>query len=350
MKIKRTHLIAGIVIVAIFGIAIAKIASRSTKGDSRRQIIPTVRVEKPSRDTVNYTLQSTGDVVAIQQAGIFSKVSGNLERVFVDIGTRVGRGQLLALIDTTVLAQQAHQTDATYTNARTDYERKKQLVDENLLAKQDLDNAEAALKVAQANYETAKTQLSYAHITAPFTGTVTKRFLDAGALVNPSSSTLFTLMDLDSVKVVVNVLEKDVPLITIGEKADVTADALPDQKYEGRVGRMSEAVDPATRTMAVEVFVPNKGHLLKPGMYSTVTLVLSQHPNAITVPTQALLKDANGPFVYAVENKTAKRVPVQPGIEQASRVEITSGLTGSETLITTGQQFVRDGGPVAVQP
>jgi membrane fusion protein (multidrug efflux system) len=102
--------------------------------------------------------------------------------------------------------------------------------------------------------------------------------------------------------------------------------------------------------MAAEIFVPNKDHRLKPGMYATVSLVLSEHPDALIVPAQAVLKDASGPFVYVVENKTAKRIPVQTGLAQGARMEVTSGLSGEEDLITTGQQFVRDGSPVSVQP
>ena len=350
MRKQKTYIIAGIVLLAILAIATIRITTRRSASGPRRSNVPTVRVEKPLRDTVAYTLQSTGDVVSIQQASIFSKVSGNLDRVYVNLGVAVKRNQLLALIDTTELAQQVQQTAATYYNARAEYLRTKELYEKDLGAKQELDNAEALMKVAEANNGTAKTRLGYTRITAPFAGTITKRNLDPGALVTPNTSTLFTLMNLDSVKVAINILEKDIPLITIGNEAVVTADALPDNPVKGRVGRLSQAVDLATRTMAAEIFVPNKDHRLKPGMYASVTLVLSEHPNAITVPAQAVLKDANGPFVYVVEGKTAKRMPVQTGIEQASRTEIVSGLSGTESLITTGQQFVRDGGPVSVQP
>ena len=350
MRKQKTYIIVGIVFLAILAIAVIRITTRRSASGPRRSNVPTVRVEKPLRDTVAYTLQSTGDVVSIQQASIFSKVSGNLDHVYVNLGAVVRRNQLLALIDTTELAQQVQQTAAMYFNARAEYLRMKELYEKDLGAKQELDNAEALMKVAEANNGTAKTRLGYARITAPFAGTITKRYLDPGALVNPNGSTLFTLMNLDSVKVAINILEKDIPLITIGNEAVVTADALPDNPVNGWVGRLSQAVDPSTRTMAAEIFVPNKDHRLKPGMYATVTLVLSEHPNAITVPAQAVLKDASGTFVYVVEDKTAKRVPVQTGIEQASRTEILSGLSGTESLITTGQQFVRDGGPVSVQP
>ena len=147
------------------------------------------------------------------QAGIFSKVSGNLESIYTDMGSNVFSGQLLATIDSTELYQQFQQTNATYQNARMTFDRVQQLIDKNLASKQDLDNADAAMKVAKANYEAAATRLSYARIIAPFSGIITKRFLDPGALVAANNATLFTLMNLDRIKIIVNVPEKDVQFI-----------------------------------------------------------------------------------------------------------------------------------------
>jgi RND family efflux transporter MFP subunit len=156
-------------------------------------------------------------------------------------------------------------------------------------------------------------------------------------------------MELDSVKIIVNVLEKDVPQIAKGKTAKITVDAFPGKKYEGIITRLSEAIDLSTRTMAIEVGVPNKDHNLKPGMYATVTLTISEHQNALSVPTEIILHDNNGTFVYTLQNNTAKRTPVQLGIEQNSRTEILTGLSGGESVIVVGQQLVRDGGAVALQ-
>jgi hypothetical protein len=101
--------------------------------------------------------------------------------------------------------------------------------------------------------------------------------------------------------------------------------------------------------MAIEIGIQNKEHNLKPGMYATAALSLTEHTNAITVPTQTILNDNSGTFVYILQNNTARRTPVQLGIERNSRTEILAGLTGAENIITTGQQFVRDGGTVVVQ-
>jgi membrane fusion protein (multidrug efflux system) len=338
-----------VLLLATAGIVAYRIIAGNTATDAKKLNVPLVKIESPQRETVNYRLQFSGDMLAVSQANIFSKVSGNLERVYVDMGARVRRDQPLALIDTTELRQQYQQAAATYENARINYQRTKELSEQNLVAKQDIDNAEASMKVARANYELAATRLGYANITAPFAGYITRRYLDPGALVTPNNTTLFMLMDLDAMKVIVNVLEKDIPLIKLGKKATVTVDAFPGKEFSGMVTRFSQAVDLSTRTMAVEIDVPNAEHLLKPGMFANVTLVVDEHPNALTVPTQAVLKDDAGNFLYIASNDTARRVPVKIGAEQNGRTEILSGLTGSESVITTGQQFVKADGPISIQ-
>jgi RND family efflux transporter MFP subunit len=346
---KKTRLLVIFAVLVLLAVVIFKIINVGNTADQRKQPAPIVKVETPHRETVVNSLRFTGDVIPIQQANIFSKVGGNLEKVYADMGTYVQKGQLLAQVDTTEIYQQFQQMSATYQNAKLTYQRNKDLSEQNLIAKQDLDNAEAAMKVASANFEAAKIRLDYARITAPFAGFITKRFLDPGALVNSNNSTLFTLMDLSAMKIIVDVLEKDIPLAKIGKKASLTVDAFPDKEFYGSVARISEAVDLSTRTMAVEVDIPNTERLLKPGMFASVTIIVNERSNAITVPTQAILKDAMGFFLYVVNDKIAKRVGIGLGIEYDTRTEILSGLNGNESIITTGQQFVKDGGQVLIQ-
>jgi RND family efflux transporter MFP subunit len=346
---KKSSLIIGVIGLIFIAIVVYKILSIGKTSDQRKPTAPIVKVETPRRETVVNSLKFTGDILPVQQANIFSKVSGNLEHIYVDIGTYVQKGQLLALIDTTELFQQYQQTSATFENTRLMYERNKELSGQNLIAKQDLDNAEAAMKVAGANFEAARIRLAYTKITAPFSGFITKRFLDAGALVNSNNSTLFILMDIGATKVMVDVLEKDIPRVKIGKKASISVDAFPAKEFSGTVARMSEAIDLSTRTMAVEVDIPNTGRLLKPGMYATVVVYVDEHTNAVIVPTQAILRDDKGYFVFTLKETTAKRTTVQPGTEQNGRTEILSGLSGNETIITTGQQYVKDGGQVNIQ-
>lgn len=346
---RNRKLIIGVIVVLVIAASLYRILSAGPSADVRRLNLPLVKIEPAGRETVTLVRQFTGDVVAVQQAGIFSKVSGNLERVYVDIGTPVRAGQVLALIDTTELRQQYQAAAATYENARITYVRTKDLFGQNLLSRQDLDNSDTAFKIAAAAMETASTRLGYARITAPFAGVITRRYLDRGAFVTLNNSTLFTLMDIDAVKVIINILEKDIPLIAGGKQASITVDAHPGKAFPGKVTRFSRAVDPATRTMAVEIDIPNRDHALAPGMYANVILVVDEHPDAVTVPTASVLKDDRGAFVFTVVSDTARAMRIVPGTEQGTRTEILTGLAAGTPIVTTGQQFARDGGAVIVQ-
>ncbi len=338
-----------VIVVVLGGIVALKRASSDATKDMRRNNAPLVKTELPIRELVRYQLTYTGDVDAYQQATIYARINGALEKVNVNLGSAVRRGQVLALVDSVEPYDQVQQTAATYQNARLSFQRSESLLGSNLISKQDVDNAEAALKVALANYELAKTRLGYTRIVAPFPGIITKRFLDPGTYLASSSTPLFQLMFIDSVKVVINVQERDLISVKPGTKAEITVDAYGSRIFPGSVTRMADALDLSTRSMAVEIDIPNYDHILKPGMFATVNLIVGDHPNAITVPTMALQKDDSGSFVYVADNDIARQKRIVPGIEQGSRTEITSGLEGTEPVIVVGQQLVKNGGFINVQ-
>ena len=346
---KKKYFIGGGIVIVMVLVVLLRIYFTSSANDSRRQGMALVKVQKPFRETMRTVFTYTGDILPLQQAAIYSKVSGNLERNYVEMGTFVHSNQLLALIDTTELFQQYQQTNATFQNTSLLFERAKQLFEKKLASQQDVDNAEAAMKVAKANYDATKTHLSYARIVAPFNGFVTRRFLDAGALVNASTSTLFTMMYLDSVKIIVYVPEKDLSQMYHVRTAKVTLDALPNQEFTGYVSRFSEAVDLTTRTMPIEVDIPNRSRIIKPGMFATISFVVSERHDALTLSSDDLLKDDNGYFVFISDGKVAHQIRIAIGNETNSHTEILSGLKGDEDIITTGQQFVKDGTSITIQ-
>ena len=348
MRSTWKYSIISIIVLVVIIFVTLRIRSAANSAETRRSAAPLVRVQKPVQELLKVKLSYTGDVLPIQQANIYSKVSGNLERNYVEMGTLATTNQLLATIDSTELFQQYQQTNATYQNNRLLFERSKQLFEKKLASQQDVDNAEATMKVAKANYDAAATHLSYAKIIAPFTGFITRRFLDAGALVNASTSTLFTMMNLDSVKIIVYVPEKDLSQMYKVRIAAVTMDALPGMQFTGHVSRFSESVDLATRTMPVEIDIPNRTRIIKPGMFATVTFVTQEIPDALMVPSDALLKDDQGYFVFISDGKTAHLKRITIGDEQESRTHVLSGIESNDDIISTGQQFVKDGSPLTI--
>jgi membrane fusion protein, multidrug efflux system len=338
-----------VVVAFLGGIITIKNASGDATKETRRTNAPLVKVENPVRQLIRYELTYNGDVNAYQQATIYARINGNLEKVNVNLGSRVRGGQLLAGIDSVEPFDQMQQMAATYDNARLAYQRSKSLLQGNLISKQDVDNLEAAMKVAKANYALARTRLGYTRIVAPFPGIITRRYLDPGTYLASSSTPLFQLMYIDSVKVVINIQERDLTQIKKGTRAEITVDAYGNKVFAGTVTRMADALDLSTRSMAVEIDIPNDDHVLKPGMFATVTLVVGDHPNAITVPTMAIQKDDAGSYVYIANNDVAERKRILTGAEQGAKTEVLSGLDGSESVVVVGQQLVKDGGLMNIQ-
>ncbi len=353
MKKNVKYALLGAVALVVIAFVLYKIFT-AKPAPAKKQPIPPVVVAKPERMDIKYTLEYNGDVLPILQANVFSRVSGLIDQLYTDMGKRVRPGQLIALIDTSAAYQAEMQSAAIYYNAKASEARTRGLAAKNLVSQQDLDNAVAALRSAQAAYEANRVLLDYAKIRAPFQGVVTKWWLDPGSVVtsNPivgnSNSTIFTIMDLDTVKIDVNVLDKDVAKIPGVKYATATVDVIPDRTFRAVVSRSAEAVTTTTRTMPVEILIPNKDEAIKPGEFARVTLVLGENPQAITLPPEAVLRDNAGTYVYILQDSVAKRRSVQTGVIQNGRLEITSGLDGTEDVIVVGQTFVHPNGKVMV--
>ena len=356
---KKSYIIAGSVIFVLLLIFIIKIAS----GDSSKRQIPkpVIVIGKLSKGDIQNTESFTGDILPIQQASIFSKVNGTIEKNYVNIGSRVSNNQILTLIDTTIYSQNAKQAKANYMqalansqNSKLNYERNKKLLDQKLVAQQDLDNAKAAYDIAlaqqqaaEAVYNNAATQLSYCKITAPFTGTITKRNFDPGSYItattNAQGSVLFMLMNIDRLKTVVNVPERSVPNLSSVKEVIVTADAIPNKKFSARISKISQAIDLTTRTMAVEIEIDNSGFQLKPGMFAAIQFVTDKKPNSNIIPNQIALNDEKGDFVFTLNpDTTVSKKYIKIGIKMDDKLEILSGLDENDRIVFVGQTLIKD--------
>jgi RND family efflux transporter MFP subunit len=339
----------------------------SDPSSNQRVLAPSVQISSPGREKMFRKLSFTGDIIAIQQANIYSRVSGNIEKMYVDIGDYVQKGKVLANVDETIYVQNVRQTESVYkqsqatlANNKITYERNQQLYERGLLAKSDQDNSKTAVDVAQAqtdaalaNYKNAQTQLTYCRITAPFSGYIVKRLLDPGTYITANAptanSTIFVLAEIDKLKVLVNILEKDLPLLSSVKEAQVTTDAYPDEVFTANVRSISESFDLSTRTMAAEVDIQNKNLLLKPGMFAKIDLILEEKDSALVLPVETLLHDDQGKYVFAVNKDTVvnKRY-VQTGIEENNKDEIISGISDQDKIVTVGQQLIKDGMKVRI--
>lgn len=356
---KKRTIISAAIIVLILIVVFFRI--NSSKEVQRGTPAPLVVLGNPAKSEITNDFSITGDIMPTQQANVYSKVSGNIEKILVDIGDNVRQGQTLAIMDTTIYSQNAKsaranflQADVNFSNNKTNYERSKSLYDQKLISRQDLDNARTTMESsgaqresAFANYQNALTQLSYCKITAPFSGVITKRLFDPGAYISAGGSgqnaTLFVLMNGAQLKSIVNIPEKYVPELNKITEVEIVADAIPNTHFHGKLSKISEAIDLQTRTMAAEVDIENPGKILKPGMFATINLILERKINSVVVPDQVVLNDDNGDYVFAVNpDSTVFKKYIKTGIRKTGKIEIVSGLDTTDKIVVVGQNLIKN--------
>jgi multidrug efflux pump subunit AcrA (membrane-fusion protein) len=209
------------------------------------------------------------------------------------------------------------------------------------------ESSQAKLKEMEAILEQERTRFKDTKIVAPFRGEVSRKYVDAGALVS-SSTPLVNLVHTETLKVIANVLEKDIPLLKAGLKAKVRVESYPGRIFEGRVEKINSALDLSTRTLQTEVYIPNSGRSLKPGMFANVEVVLLEKRETLAIPREAILEAGSEMSVFVVEGKQAVRRPITIGYEQDRMVEVLRGLNEGDQVVIKGQQLIKDGSTIRV--
>ncbi len=318
-----------------------------------------VQVTKPTRRDLIYTVKLPANVSPLYQTTLYAKVSGYLKWIGPDKGDAVKKNQVVAVIDAPEVEEQYQQARSDYKIKKLTYERLAKVWKESpdVIAKQDVDVAEAAYQGARHLMEQRVVMRDYTKVRAPYDGIVTARFADPGALIQIATSSaasaipLFTIMDLDTVRIYANVPQDDSPWVEPGKTtATVKVTELPNRSFTGLVTRSTLALDPATRSLLVEIDLPNKDHALRPGTFAEVALGLREIPQALVVPPQAVISTLKGKSIFVVEEGKAKLVPVQTGISDGHWIEITSGLHGDEDVVAVGKRRLLEGMPVVASP
>jgi RND family efflux transporter MFP subunit len=375
--------LVGILGLTLVALVAFRLVSSGAKKDPRKERVVTVGTMMPVRKDLDVHLTYTADIQPYQQVNIFSRVDGYISKIYVDKGDYVKADQLLVEVDHTDYVHSVNRAkanleaaranvvsqEATIRNAKLNLDRMRTLIKNEYVSQQDVDNAQAAYDVAVAHIESlraqvhqmevalqqAETSLTYSYIRAPFAGSISVRNLDAGAFVSGSTGSTSTLsrgilvlQDITTVRVLVDVVEQDVPLVKLGQTAELRADAYPGRVFTGKVTRVVQALNPSTRTMTVEVDIPNPDRALKGGMFARVELHVGRHENALQIPIDAVTRLEADQYVYTVQDGKARKVPVELGIRSNGLIEITKGLTGTDPVIVSGKDLVTDA--VKVEP
>ncbi len=390
---RRTIAVVVVALVALTGVLAYNRSGKSAGGGAPaagggRASRPPMPVEFATvkRAPVAEQILVVGNLIGAATVEVVPRANGRLQVVDVKLGDPVRQGQVIARVEDSELREQVRGAEASYQVAQAsirqreadlklaqnNLDRSRSLYERQLLPQQTFDDVDARhqaalaqLDLARAQFEQTKARLDELKITltntqivSPVDGFIGKRYLDPGAFAS-TNAPVASVVDIRTVRMVANLVERDMRRVPVGTAANVEVDAYPGETFKGRVSRVAPVFDPATRTAEIEIEVPNVGYRLKPGMYSRVHLTISTRSDAITIPRNALvdLGGKSGVFIAALDEKaegtrgggggqnvmTAKFLPVEVGIRDGEVIEITKGLDGGGQVITTGASALKDG-------
>ncbi len=314
-----------------------------------------VNVVSAQRDRKPKELILPGTFQAFKETTIYPRSNGYVKDWKVDIGDNVKEGQLLAEIETPEVDQQLAQAKAAYEIAKVTADRWRDLVGKKVVSKQEYDQNEKAYEGARANYEQLQKLQGFKEIVAPFGGTISARNIDIGTLVTAGTGNagtpLFRIVQSDPLRVYVYAPQENAPSIHEGLKAKILVQEFPGQNFDGSVTRTAGALDPQSRTMQVEVQVPNHEGRLYAGMYGQVKFLLADENAPIVVPANAFLFRTEGPQVATVaKDNRIHWQAIHVGRDFGTSLEVLDGLTEGTNVVGNPTDDLQEGIQVHVKP
>jgi RND family efflux transporter MFP subunit len=371
-------LLLGSVAFAVY----AKVSSGARGAADRPSLPAPVAVETIERGTAIARRRFAGSLEPSESFLAASKISGRVEALFVDIGDTVERGQVLARLDSEELRLQVEEQRAAVQVAEAtlaesikaeeiagrEYERISSLAGGNIATQSSLDATRLELDAAQsrvlvarsqlaqrqASLRSAEVRLDYAEVRADWEGedrtrVVGERFVNQGDTVGANDQ-LVSILEIDTLRVVVSVTERDYPRLRVGQMARLHADPYPDESFDARIVRLAPIFQTSSRQARVEAVVANNDRRLKPGMFVTLEVELGRADDVPLVPTAAIVtrEEREGVFLLSPTRDSVSFVAVKTGIEEGSRVEVVSPADLAGEVVVLGQHLVSDGAPVNV--
>jgi len=295
---------------------------------------------------VTDTVTAAGTLSPHESVVLRPEIDGRIVSLSFHEGRPVKKGATIVKLDDAEPRAALAAAEADFKLAESRFRRSEELAGKGFISRQALDEARANLDIVRARVREARVMLDRTVIRAPFTALAGLRKVSPGAYVRKGDD-IVSLAAIDQLNLDVRVPEVYLPLVKIGQPISLTVDALPGQRFAGKVYAMEPVVDLATRGALVRARIPNPRGQLTPGMFARVTADLGSRPNAVVVPEQALLPRGGKSFVYKVVQGKAELIPVELGRRDPGQVEVTSGLSAGDTIVVDGQIKLKPGAPVA---
>lgn len=358
-----TFAVAAISIVSI----LQSCNSSEGKSNEKTEAVATPPTEaiKLQKNSLSSAIKMPGELVAYQQVDLYAKVSSFIKKMYVDVGSEVQAGQLLAVMEAPeVNAQLSAATarvkslEALYLSSKATYDRLLQTSKTpGTVSQNDLDVANARQKSDLAQFEAAKASRNevsetnnYLQIRAPFSGIITSRNVSAGAYVGPSGKgselPIFTLQEQKKLRLVISVPDAYVSNMNNQSEVEFTVKSMPDEKFKAKVTRMAGALDNRLRSQRTEMDVINNDKRLLPGMIAEVSTTLSGNEKAYVVPSSAVLNSTEGTFVIKVQDNKSYWVPVKTGRTDDDKTEVFGELHENDIIIKSATEEIRKDAPI----
>ena len=353
----------GLILVAVVVTLIFAVRSGVYAGDKggTGAAVPviSVKVTPAQYSETTPTLRLSGSIESQTTAAVSAKIAGRIAEVLVQDGQTVKAGDPLVTLEAVELANGARQAgDAlrkaqiSYDLANSDYNRYDTLYTKGAISAQQLENAAAKLKMAEAdlssaaaNHSSANQQLGYSVITAPVDGMIANRSATIGQVVSPGAP-LVTVQDIRSVYAVINVEQKSLAALKEGQTASVVVDAYPGKSFTGTVETINPEASSASRMFRTKIKIANSDSQLRPGMFAAVELQTGEKQAVLTVPQAAVVQKQGQYYVFVIQNNKAVRKQIEVGALTGSQIEVKSGLADGELIIATSANRLKDGDAV----
>jgi membrane fusion protein, multidrug efflux system len=369
---RKALMIVGVLLLVLILAGAATVMMRITQErglakETEAESIPTVAFVYPQKEKADEELILPGSLLAYVESPIYARTNGYLIRWYKDIGSHVNKGELLAKIDTPEVDQELNQARATRQQTEAQLELAKITADRweklrktDSVSAQEADQQASGYKQAQANLAAANANVhrleqleGFKDVYAPFTGVLTRRLVDPGALINAGDGgaghELFDMARVDPLRVFTSVPQAYAPFIKVGEKTFITLQEIPGQKFEASIARTAEAIDTNTRTLLTEVDVPNPDNRLLPGSFGEVHFKVGNNVDKVTVPVNAMLFRSQGAQVAVIgPNSKIELRQINIGRDFGTALEILGGVSASDRIVVNPPDSLEDGEQVNV--
>ena len=310
---------------------------------------PPVPVETnvPIRGDIFATYTGTAPIEAFAEADVIAKVDGEVRELHVEEGDMVNKNQTLATLDGDRLRLELSESQARLKKMQQDFQRNRELQEKDLISEGDFEKIQYDLEALEASYNLARLELDYTQIRAPISGVVSERYLKLGNTIK-TGEPVFRVTSLDPLVAYMHIPEREFRQIAAGQPVHIEVDALNGVPVVAAITRVSPIVDPDTGTFKITIELTGTDLGIKPGMFGRMNIVYDKHENVLQVPRSAIIETASDTSVFVVEDEIGIRKAVETGFSSDGMVEITSGLTDGENVITVGHVGLKNEASVVV--